>query len=37
MSKKAMVIVAAVVIVGTACWFCSEALWNAIVAMHHRG
>lgn len=37
MSKKAVAIMAAVVIVGTACWFCSEALWHAIVAMHHRG
>lgn len=37
MSKGMVAIVAAVVLVGAACWFCSEALWNALVAMHHRG
>ena len=37
MSKRSMVILLAVVIVGTACWFCSETLWTALVAMHHRG
>jgi hypothetical protein len=30
-------IIAAVVLVGAACWFCSDALWSALVAMHHRG
>ena len=37
MSKGMVAIVAAVVLVGAACWFCSDALWNALVAMHHRG
>jgi len=37
MSKGTVAILAAIAIVGTACWFCSEALWNALVAMHHRG
>ena len=37
MSKGMVAIVAAVVLVGAACWFCSDALWNAIVALHHRG
>jgi hypothetical protein len=36
MSKGMVAILAAVVIVGAACWFCSDTLWNAIVAMHHR-
>jgi hypothetical protein len=37
MSKGKVAILAAIAIVGTACWFCSEMLWDAIVAMHHRG
>ena len=36
MSNRSLVILAVVVIVGTACWFCSQALWHAILAMHHR-
>ena len=34
MSKKSLVVLVVIVLVGTACWFCSEALWNAVVAMH---
>jgi len=37
MSKRSMIVLVAVALVGTACWFCSEALWNAFVAMHHGG
>jgi hypothetical protein len=37
MSKFAVVVLIVVAVVGTACWFCSDALWNAIVAMHQGG
>jgi hypothetical protein len=37
MSNKAIIVLAVVAIVGVACYFCSEALWNAVVAMHHGG
>jgi hypothetical protein len=36
MSKGMVATLAAVVIVGAACYFCSDALWNAMVAMHHH-
>jgi hypothetical protein len=34
MSNRTIVVLVVVALVGTACWFCSEALWNAVVAMH---
>jgi hypothetical protein len=37
MSKRSVVVLIVAAVVGTACWFCSEALWDAVVAMHHRG
>jgi hypothetical protein len=37
MSNRSIIIVAVIVIIGTACYFCSDALWEAMVAMHHRG
>jgi hypothetical protein len=37
MSKRSVVVLIVVALVGTACWFCSEALWDAVVAMHQRG
>jgi hypothetical protein len=35
MSKGKIAILAALAIVGTACWFCSEALWNALGVRPH--
>jgi hypothetical protein len=37
MSNRTIVVLVVVALVGTACWFCSEGLWNAVVAMHQRG
>ena len=36
MSNKAIIALTVIVIVGTACYFCSDALWKAMVAMHHH-
>jgi hypothetical protein len=37
MSKRTIVVLIVIAVVGTACWLCSEPLLNAIVAMHQRG
>jgi len=37
MSSRSIIVLAVIVIVGTACYFCGDALWKALVAMHHRG
>jgi len=37
MSSRSIIILAVIVIVGTACYFCSESLWKALVSMNHRG
>ena len=37
MSNRSIIIVAVIVIIGTACYLCSDALWEAMVAMHRRG
>ena len=36
MNKRSILVIAGIVVVSTVVWLGGHALWNVIVAMHHR-
>jgi hypothetical protein len=37
MSKRTIVVVVALIVVAVGLWLGGHAVWNVLVAMHHRG